>query len=413
MAIFDLDKLEKSTNIISNSVPNNLIGIEWHTHIGKLIQDAEKSLRLELIIIFERLLSNMIRMNASDIDVGGPGCAGKIWYRVYGNKTPVKFSKKIPYSVTDILLNNILNSSQRKLLFKNKNIDFSYSLDVGSKKKIRFRADMYFDLGHLALNMRKIDNYIRPFKSLGVHNNVAKVVSLRHFKYGLTLITGITGAGKSSTLDTIIDANNRSIDAHIVIIGSPIELIHEPVRCVVRHREVGIDVHSYKEGAINALRQDPDIIVISELRDSETIITALEITDSGHKIFGTLHTSSAIESIERILGEVSPAEQNRVRNRLSDVLNCVISQKLVPSTDGKLILAKEVLLVTPSVQAAIRNNNIGEIYQMLMEGKEKGMNTMEQDLKRLFNEGKITKETALNNSNNKTKMLQLLGEIGK
>ena len=162
---------------------------------------------------------------------------------------------------------------------------------------------------------------------------------------------------------------------------------------------------------MQALRQDPDIIVIGELRDPETIMTSLEITDSGHKTFGTLHTSSAMESIERILGEVPSEEQNRVRARLADVLTCVISQKLVPSLDGKRVLAKEVLLVNSSVRAAIRNNNISEIYQMLMEGGEKGMNTMEQDLKRLYNQGIISKETALNFANNKTKIVQLLSEI--
>jgi twitching motility protein PilT len=140
-------------------------------------------------------------------------------------------------------------------------------------------------------------------------------------------------------------------------------------------------------------------------------MTTLEITDSGHKTFGTLHTSSAMESIERILGEVPTEEQNRVRARLSDVLTCVISQKLIPSLDGKRVLAKEVLLVTPSVRAAIRNDNVNEIYQMLAEGSEKGMITMEQDLKRLFDEGKISKEEAINNANNKKRLYQLLNDL--
>jgi len=140
-------------------------------------------------------------------------------------------------------------------------------------------------------------------------------------------------------------------------------------------------------------------------------MTTLEITDSGHKTFGTLHTSSAMESIERILGEVPTEEQNRVRSRLADVLTGVISQKLVPSLDGKRVLAKEVLLVTPSVRAAIRNDNVNEIYQMLAEGSEKGMITMEQDLKRLFDEGKISKEEAINNANNKKRLYQLLNEL--
>jgi twitching motility protein PilT len=318
----------------------------------------------------------------------------------------------LDYRETDLLIHSIITEEQRQQLLKDRNLDFSYSLPTQNGDKAqRFRANAYFDLEHLALNMRKIDEQIRPFKTLGVHPEVAKALSLKYYKYGLTLITGITGSGKSSTLDTIIDANNRTVDSHIVIIASPVELIHKPKRSVVRHREVGRDVTSFKNGAVQALRQDPDIIVIGELRDPETIMTTLEITDSGHKTFGTLHTSSAMESIERILGEVPTEEQNRVRSRLADVLTGVISQKLVPSLDGKRVLAKEVLMVTPSVRAAIRNDNVNEIYQMLAEGSEKGMITMEQDLKRLFDEGKISKEEAINNANNKKRLYQLLNDL--
>ena len=135
--------------------------------------------------------------------------------------------------------------------------------------------------------------------------------------------------------------------------------------------------------AVQALRQDPDIIMVGELRDSDTILAALEVTDSGHKVFSTLHTASAVESIDRIIGETPPMEQERVRNRLGETLRCVISQKLVPSLDGKRVLAKEIMLGTPSVYAAIKNNNVSEIYQMIAEGTDLGMITMEQDLKRL------------------------------
>lgn len=411
MAAIDLDKISGLTQPLIQRIPKTARGIDLHKRIGDLIEDADISLRVDLKEILDAFLLNMIKINASDIDIGGPGCAGRVWYRVFGDKNPLKIPKKIPVLETDILLHNVLLSTQRDVLLKDKNLDFSYSVNLSKDKTQRFRADMYFDLDHLGLNMRKIDNTIRPFKSLGVHAEAAKAVSLKYYKYGLTLVTGITGSGKSSTLDTIIDANNRTVDSHIVIIASPVELIHEPIRSVVRHREVGTDVLSFKDGAIQALRQDPDIIVIGELRDPETIMTALEITDSGHKTFGTLHTSSAMESIERILGEMPSEEQNRVRSRLADVLTCVISQKLVPSLDGKRVLAKEVLLANSSVRAAIRNNNVGEIYQMLMEGRDRGMNTMEQDLKRLYDEGKISKESALNYANNKTKMLQLFSEV--
>ncbi len=403
--------LTKLTAPLIEQIPFTARGDELFIKMSEILDDQPDELRVELKSFLDGFLLRMLKNQASDIDLGGMGCDGKIWYRIFGDKKPSKKINNLDVLETDFLLLNILVDSQRKILLEKRNLDFSYSVKVNDDLNQRFRADMYMDMEHLALNMRKIDNTIRPFKQLGLHTEVAKALSLKYYKYGLTLITGITGSGKSSTLDTVIDANNRTVDAHIVVISSPVELIHTPIRSVVRHREVGRDVTSFKDGAIQALRQDPDIIVIGELRDPETIMTALEITDSGHKTFSTLHTSSAMDSIDRILGEVPTEEQNRVRFRLADVLTCVISQKLVPSLDGKRVLAKEVLVANASVRAAIRNDNVGEIYQMLMEGGDKGMTTMEQDLKRLYTEGKISKENAINYANNKTKMLQLLSEV--
>ena len=406
------DSVKELIKPLAAQLSDSLKGLERHREIGKIIDSQDEETRSELRDAIERLLKKMYKNEASDIDLGGPGCGNKVWYRIHGDKSPAKNAPEFSLIETDFLLHNLIMPSQRKHLLENRNLDFSYSLsgtDSISGAR-RYRADMYFDLEHLALNMRKIDNEIRPFKGLNLHPEVAKALSLKYYKYGMTLVTGITGSGKSSTLDTVIDANNRTVDSHIVIIASPVELVHEPKKSVVRHREVGRDVKSFKAGAIQALRQDPDIIVIGELRDPETIMTALEITDSGHKTFGTLHTSSAMESIERILGEVPPDEQNRVRTRLADVLTCVISQKLIPSLDGKRVLAKEVLMVTSSVKAAIRNNNVNEIYQMLMEGSEQGMMTMEQDLKRLYDRGKISQEEAINNANNKKRLKQLISE---
>lgn len=402
--------LNELTDPLIKQLPTTARGKSLFLSMVDILKQQPESFRLQLKNILDTYLLNMLKNQASDIDLGGYGCNGKVWYRIYGKKAPIKQAAKFALEATDFLLINILVDDQIQRILKNKNLDFSYSIDIGNGIIQRFRTDIYFDLEHLAMNMRRIDNKIRAFKGLNLHTEVAKALSLKYYKYGLTLITGITGSGKSSTLDTIIDANNRTVESHIVVISSPVELIHTPMKSVVRHREVGRDVPSFKDGAIQALRQDPDIIVIGELRDAETIMTALEITDSGHKTFSTLHTSSAMDSIERILGEVNSEEQNRVRARLADVLTCVISQKLVPSLNGKLILAKEVLLANASVKAAIRNNNIGEIYQMMMEGSEKGMNTLEQDLKRLFIEGKISKENAINFSNNKTKISQLLNE---
>jgi len=403
-----LREISEMVQPLVEQLPKTISGIELQRSMVELIDQQSEDWRLNLKDKMEFYLNTMEAMEASDIDLGGPGCLGKIWFRIHGYKKPINTNQTLTRRETDIFLLNVLTPRQRELLFKHRNFDFSYSIKRESGMDQRFRADMYYDMEHLALNMRRIDNVIRPFKGLELHPEVAKAVSLKYYQYGMTLVTGITGSGKSSTLDTIIDANNRSMEAHIVIIASPVELVHQPIRSIIRHREVGRDVISFKEGAVQALRQDPDIIMIGELRDPETILTALEITDSGHKTFSTLHTSSAMESIERIIGEVQVEQQNRIRMRLADVLTCVISQKLIPSLDGKRVLAKEVLLVTPSVRAAIRNNNIGEIYQMLMEGGRLGMHTMEQDLKRLYDRGKISKETAMNYSNNKKRMQKLL-----
>lgn len=394
---------------IQSRIPLSARGFERHRVIGSILTEQSEMLLLQLREVLEHYLGLMSGNNASDIDLGGNGCGGRIWYRVYGNKTPMQDEPAYPTDVTDILMHSILTSDQRDFLLEHRNLDFSYKMPLPNGGVQRFRADMYFDLENLGLNMRKINAEIRPFKSLNLHPEVAKALSLKYLKYGMSLITGITGSGKSSTLDTIIDANNRSVDGHIVIIASPVEMVHEPRRCIVRHREVGRDTKSFKQGAIEALRQDPDIIMIGELRDPETIMTALEITDSGHKTFSTMHTASATESIDRIIGEVSPEEQERVRNRLADVLTCVISQKLIPTLDGKRTLAKEILLNTPSIKAAIRNNNTTEIYQMLMEGGATGMQTMEQDLKRLVDERVISVEEAYNYANNKKKMKDLIG----
>src|SRR5512136_575128 len=375
--------------------------------IGDLVSKLSPAERTALRKLMDGYLLRMSRTNASDIDLGGYGTAGSIWYRIYGEKRPSKELGHFSLDEANILIQTILIERQRLFLYENRNLDFSYSIMDGDRM-FRFRANASFDLDHVALNMRAINAVIRPYKGLELHPNVTKVLSLSHMTQGLTLITGITGSGKSSTLDSIIDANNHTVDAHVVIIAAPVEYVHKPDRCIIRHREVGRDVLSFKEGAIQSLRQDPDIIVIGEMRDPDTILTALEITDSGHKVFSTLHTASAVETIDRIIGEVPENEQERVRIRLADTLTCVMSQKLVPNLEGKLVLAKEVMVMTPSVRAAIKNNNTGEIYQMMAESGDLGMTTLEQDLKRLYQLKRISLENAMVTANNKRRFQQLM-----
>ena len=393
---------------LASQLPSTVTGLERQMMIGDVLGRMDDGDKQKLRALLNYFLLRMLSINASDIDQGGYGSGGQIWFRIYGSKKPDKTLGVYTGDETNYLIQSVLGERQRAFLYENRNLDFSYMLYLENGEFRRFRADAYFDLDQLALNMRAINNTIRGYKNLELHQNVTRMLSLAGTKEGLCLVTGITGSGKSSTLDAIIDANNRAVDAHIVIIASPIEYVHKSDRCIIRHREVGRDVLSFKDGAVQALRQDPDIIMIGELRDPETILTALEITDSGHKVFSTLHTASSVESIDRIIGETPPVEQERVRNRLADTLRCVMSQKLVPSLDGKRVLAKEVLLGVPSVKAAIKNNNTGEIYQMISEGVEQGMITMEQDLKRLYLQKKISLENALNYANNKRRIQQLL-----
>ena len=397
----------KTLKEIAASIPDTVPGMERQMLIGDLVTKQSPAERTALRKLMDSYLQRMGKTNASDIDLGGYGSTGHFWYRVYGEKKPAKDLGKFTLDEFDVLIQSVLIERQRLFLYENRSLDLSYSI-IEDERFLRFRANAYFDLDHLALNMRAINATVRPYKNLELHPNVTKVLSLAYMEQGLTLVTGITGSGKSATLDSIIDANNHTVDAHVVIIASPVEYVHKPDRCIIRHREVGRDVLSFKEGAVQALRQDPDIIVIGEMRDPDTIMTALEITDSGHKVFSTLHTASAVETIDRIIGEVPPIEQQRVRMRLADTLSCVISQKLVPSLDGKLVLGKEVLVMIPSVRAAIKNNNTMEVYQMMAESADLGMITLEQDLKRLYMQKKISLENAIVAANNKRRFQQIM-----
>lgn len=392
---------------LTSQVSDLVRGIERHIFIGNMVRNLPDDQRIDIVNYFNGFLAKMQDNGASDIDMGGFGANGRVWYRVFGQKQPDDSWGTYASEEASILIQNIMTERQRQFLYDKRNLDFSYMFKADGRI-FRFRADAYFDMEELALNMRAINEQVRPIADLVFHPVVLNILHLGHTKEGLILITGITGSGKSSTLDSIIDMNNHEVSGDIVIIGSPIEYVHTSDKCIVRHREVGRDTLSFKEGAVQALRQDPDIVMITEMRDADTILTALEITDSGHKVFSTLHTASAVESIDRIVAEVPPHEQERVWTRLADVFKCVVSQKLIPSLDGKRVLAKEVLVASPSVKAAIKNRNTAEIYQMISESSDIGMVTMEQDLKRLYRQRRISKESALNYANNKRRMEQLL-----
>ncbi|MEM1128764.1 MAG: type IV pilus twitching motility protein PilT [Bacteroidota bacterium] len=407
----EMPPLPKIVKTVVEAIPHSAVGEDRIRFLADQVNALLDKDRNQLRELTQRFAQFMLDLGASDMDAGGNGARGQIWYRVDGKKEPRPQLGEYTSDETDLLFLNLLNERQMHVLFEEYSVDFSFSLPApkGDERARRFRATMYFDYDKLALNMRAITNEVRPLRSLDFHPIIARGVMFEHVRDGLTIVTGVTGSGKSTTLDAIVDANNEASATHIVVIGKPIEYMHESKKSLVRHREVGKDVPSFKKGIVQALRQDPDIVVIGEMRDPETISAALEITDSGHKVFSTLHTSSAVESIDRIIAEYPSEEQERVRNRLADVARCIVSQKLCPKVGGGRVLAKEVLWMTPSARAAIKNDNVGEIYQMMWEGSAQGQTTLEQDLIRLLRKRLITPETALDYANNKRRLKQLLG----
>ena len=357
--------------------------------------------------IFTRLAREMVTLDATDIDIGGPACMEQVWYRVDGAKKPYPNMGRFTYSETDAILVTMLSPVQQQVLFERLAFDFGYQLELDGQDPRRYRATVYFDNQWLALGMRMLARKAYELRSLGFHPLIERGLMFRHVRDGLTLVTGVTGSGKSTTLDAVVEANNQDVEAHVLIIAQPLEYIHTSKKCVIRHREVGTDVPSFVQGLVQGLRQDPDIVIVGEMRDKETITTAMETADTGHKVFSTLHTGSATESIDRVVAEYPTDEQERIRHRLADVLRCIVSQKLLPGIGGGRVLAKEVMWMTSSERAAIKNGNTNEIYQMMWEGAKFGKNTLEQDLFRLVRQGEITPETAQSYANNKRRLLQL------
>ncbi|MFT4603957.1 MAG: twitching motility protein PilT [Rhodothermales bacterium] len=389
-------------------IPCQFMGSDRVLFAAEQVQRLPAAERQEMREFFHRVVRHMLTLGASDIDLGGTSSRGSIWLRIHGDKRPVhQFGMFTPDEFTVLIL-NLLNDKTRLLLQEHRSSDFSFSLPIDRERSVRFRASVYYEMDQIALNMRAITDSVRALKTLDLHPQIERNLMFSHVRHGLTIIAGVTGSGKSTTLDAIIDANNKDTAGHIVVLGQPIEYMHQSHRCIVRHREVGRDVNSFKQGITQSLRQDPDIVVIGEMRDPQTISATLEITDSGHKVFTTLHSSSAVESIDRIIAEYPSEEQHRVRGRLADVLRCIIAQKLAPRVGGGRIMIKEVLSLDPSARAAIKSDNASEIYQMMWEGGAQGMVTLEQDLFRLLKQGLITVETAVSYANNKKRLNQLL-----
>jgi twitching motility protein PilT len=257
----------------------------------------------------------------------------------------------------------------------------------------RFRANIYYDKNGICAAFRLIPNFIKSLKELGLPDVVERACDM---KRGLVLVTGIAGSGKSTTLAAMIDRINSSRSDHIITIEDPIEFVHAHKKCIVDQREVGTHTHSFQSALRAALREDPDVILIGELRDLETISMAITAAETGHLVFGTLHTRGAAQTVDRVIDIFPPHQQEQIRTQLAESLEMVISQVLVPSLDGRhRHLVCEVMVTTTAIRQLIRGNKTYQIPTEIETGSQWGMQSLEKSLKSLVTAGNISKETAL------------------
>jgi len=336
-----------------------------------------------------QLLKAMVEQGASDLHIT-TGTAPQL--RIDGQMTPLRLP---PLSPTDTkkICYSILTDAQKRKFEEENELDLSF----GVKGLARFRGNVFMQRGAPAGVFRLIPFRILTFEELGLPRVVRNISKKPN---GLVLVTGPTGSGKTTTLAAMIDAINNERREHIVTIEDPIEFLHPHKKCLVNQREVGSDTHSFKKAIKYILRQDPDVVLLGELRDLETIEAALTIAETGHLCFATLHTNSAVQTVNRMVDVFPTHQQQQVRTQLSFVLEGVLSQSLVSKANGKgRALALEVMIPNQAIRALIRDDKVHQIYSQMQMGQEKyGMQTMNQSLFLLQHKGLITMEAALTRS---------------
>ena len=303
---------------------------------------------------------------------------------------------------TKQLAYSVLTDAQKKRFEETLELDFSF----GIKGMARFRCNMFNQRGAVGAVYRVIPEKIRTFQELGLP---AILSTLAERPRGLVLVTGPTGSGKSTTLAAMIDKINKERHDHILTIEDPIEFVHQHQSCLVNQREVHSDTQSFAMALRAALREDPDIVLIGEMRDLETVESALRIAETGHLTFGTLHTNSAAQTINRIIDIFPPSQQPQVRTQLSLVLEGIVCQALLPKIAGGRVAALEIMVPTPAIRNLIREDKIHQIYSAMQTGQEKmGMQTMNQSLATLYQRKQVTLETALSASSNRDDLQDLI-----
>ena len=325
------------------------------------------------------LLDLVLEEGASDLHIP---CYSPPVLRLHGEMTPLDVEPMGPED-TEYLMKSITSESNQQKLAAEGSVDFGFAFG----DRARFRVSVFKAKGTIGMVLRTIPNTLLSMEQLGLPPSVKDVL----FKpRGLILVTGPTGSGKSTTLASMIDVINHERNDHIITIEDPIEFYHTSRKCVVTQREVHNDVPSFADAIRRALRQDPDVILVGEMRDNETISAAITAAETGHLVFGTLHTTGAAETVDRIVDSFPTNPQAQVRTQLASTLICVISQLLLKRIDKKgRVAAFEVMISTPSIQALIRDGKTFRITSDIQTGAKYGMNTLDTHLIQLYNEGKI------------------------
>ncbi len=337
-----------------------------------------QNLRIEI------LLEEIVRKNASDLhlQVGLPPMM-----RLDGVLAPFPGYNPLNSEEVERLVFAILDDDQQKILVKDKEFDFSFAFgDLG-----RFRVNAFHERGNLAASLRLIPNQIKTIAELGMP---PVIQSFADFPRGLVLVTGPTGSGKSTTLAALIDKINSEKAQHIITIEDPIEFTHKSKRSAIVQREVHYDTYSFSAALRSSLRQDPDVVLIGEMRDLETISAAITIAETGHLVFATLHTNSASQSIDRMIDVFPPHQQPQVRSQLANIIQGICAQRLVPAIGGGRVVAAEVMVANPAIRNIIREGKSHQLDTIIQTGGDQGMQTMDRTLVKLVQSGVVTYDNA-------------------
>jgi twitching motility protein PilT len=346
------------------------------------------------------LLDEMVATNASDLHIVA-GEHPKL--RIDGEITDAATGNILSGKDTIQLAYSVLTENQKKRFEQEDELDFSF----GIANLARFRGNCFRQRGCVSMVIRQIPFHIKGFQELGLPPAIARMAEKPR---GLVLVTGPTGSGKSTTLAAVIDKINRERKGHIITVEDPIEFIHKHQGCLINQREVGTDTKSFANALKYALREDPDVILIGEMRDLETIQAALTIAETGHLAFATLHTNSAAEAINRIIDVFPPHQQSQVRAQLAFVLEGIVTQTLVQKASGRgRAMAAEVLVVTPAIRALIRDDKVHQIYSSMQSGKKFGMQTLNDALYGLYMSRDITVDEALRVTGAPDEFLRMIG----